>query len=149
MSPTELSDSTRRMNVEKRPTKSISCTKVIVSASILSLGILCGLLNCIGNGTGAIMLVKDQNPLAWIAGGVLLVSSMPGHAASVLASILAGEGGFNPFLFWLGQLAFYSFVSISILRSRRPDRSGLKPDSEPSAGGENSGDTAEAARDDD
>ena len=108
-------------------TRTISIRKVVVSAGVFVVGMISGFLNGLDNGTWAIFLTKDNNVLVVLFGDIIRILSASGNASEhVLSRILELTGVietnkypyWHPLLFWVGQLAFYSFVSISILRLR-------------------------------
>lgn len=94
--------------------KNVSLTKIVVATAVFLIGTGCGVLNCMDKGLWAIMKASGSH-LESLLGGTVSVFSMVGNAANYVAT--RGDF-FSPWFFWLGQLTFYSFVSISILRLR-------------------------------
>ena len=99
--------------------KNISRKKIIIAVSVFLFGILCGALNCMEGGTWAMRMGKGNDLLGALIGGLVSLFSMFGNLTFRLGHKVIGGNHFNPWLFWPGQLVFYSFVSISILKLRK------------------------------
>ena len=84
-------------------------------------------MNSIEDGHWAIWLAKSAELPGSLLGVLIAVFSMCGNAASHVAT---GGARLNPGFFWIGQLAFYGFVSVAILKLRPRKRRGGRESTE-------------------
>ncbi|MCK5113833.1 MAG: hypothetical protein KAR11_03640 [Phycisphaerae bacterium] len=97
-------------------TKKKSYKKIILSVILFAIGICCGVLSSIDNGTWIMLKANVEFRGESLLALCVLLFSMVGQATNYLGQLAMGGEHFNPWFFWPGQLVFYSFISISILK---------------------------------